>query len=62
MHIPDSEKKAVVRVASALMQGIIARHFADADDDLVDFAAMFFTPECVKDAQEIVAAACEYVS
>ena len=58
----DAEhKQAVVRVTSALVEEIVAQHFADADDDIVDFAAAFFTPECAADARQIVGAAYEYV-
>jgi hypothetical protein len=59
----DAEhRKAVVRLTSALVEGIVAQHFSDADDDLLDFASAFFTPECAADARQIVGAAYEYVS
>jgi hypothetical protein len=58
----EQYKRAVARLTAVLVQGIISRHFASADDDLIEFAAFFFTPECAADARQIVGATYEYVS
>jgi hypothetical protein len=62
MEMDIEYKQVVSRVTAALVGGIVAQHFADADDDLIEFACAFFTPECAADARQIIGAAYEYVS